>query len=200
MRRRPVRALPEPWTSEPVLAPAAYTLRPQLCVNESEHGMRHLWLRMCRYVMLQAGVQMVLPACAHTTGLGGFPISLQLNSRPCMVAGAARRGGEKRKRRAGGGFDDRASDDSDFDDLRARGSRPGGAAGATSAKSVCFAGLVLCVVVVVGCGCGRNIGFIIPTQAHETRCKLWVVSREGETRPRLSAGLHSVLRQERRLL
>ena len=43
--------------------------------------------------------------------------------------------GGKRKRRPGGGFDDRASDDSDFDDLRARGGRPGGAGGG-SAKSV----------------------------------------------------------------
>ncbi|KAK9845416.1 hypothetical protein WJX81_006006 [Elliptochloris bilobata] len=47
--------------------------------------------------------------------------------------------GGKRKRRPGGGLDDRASDDSDFDDLRARGGRGGGAAGA-SAKSVRFAG------------------------------------------------------------
>ena len=43
--------------------------------------------------------------------------------------------GSKRKRRPGGGFDERASDDSDFDDLRARSGRPGGAGGA-SAKSV----------------------------------------------------------------
>jgi hypothetical protein len=47
----------------------------------------------------------------------------------------ARGAGAKRKRRAGGGFDDRASDDSDFDDLRGRAGRAGGAAGA-SAQSV----------------------------------------------------------------
>lgn len=49
----------------------------------------------------------------------------------------ARGAGAKRKRRAGGGFDERASDDSDFDDLRGRAGRAGGAAGA-SAKSVRF--------------------------------------------------------------
>lgn len=62
---------------------------------------------------------------------------------PAVGLGLGSRRGEKRKRRPGGGLDDRASDDSDFDDLRGGRGGPGG--NGASAKSV--RELALCIMV-----------------------------------------------------